>query len=80
MQVIFFGVIIPAALAWCAYLAFDTVRICRKADAPRRKLGSFSVGLGSDSVSAQSGRDKATLKDPNRPYPLSLADAVEVRS
>ena len=40
MQIIFYAVIIPAALAWCAYLAFDTVRICRKGGSRVEKLKS----------------------------------------
>ena len=35
MQIIFYAVIIPVAVAWCAYLAWDAVRECRKIDAKR---------------------------------------------
>ena len=33
--IILYAVILPVSLAWCAYLAWDAVRECRKIDRER---------------------------------------------
>jgi hypothetical protein len=67
--IIFYCVIAPLALAWCAYLAVDTVRVCREIDREERvKSGGV-----------MSGRVNSPTHPLTHSQLLILSGALEVR-